>query len=584
MEKNREEVTSNEPKHRGVIAMPFVIGNETFEKLGTIGTTSNLLVYLSTVFHMKTITATNLLNIFNGTCNFGTLIGAFLSDAYFGRYITLGFSSVSSFLGMLVLALTAAVSRLHPPSCGTKATDICKGPTAWQMTFLLSGFGLLVVGAAGIRPCNLAFGADQFNPNTESGKRGITSFFNWYYFTYTFAMMISLTAIVYVQSDVSWALGLAVPSIMMFFSCALFFAGTKIYVKVTPQGSPLTSVAQVMVAAFKKRPLKLPERPWCSLFNHYLANSINSRLPYTDQFRFLNKAAVITPKDEINSDGSAANPWKLCSIQQVEEVKCLMRVIPIWVSLIFYNIAVIQQQNYAVFQALQCDRRLGNTGFKIPAASYIFFNMLSLTVWIPIYDRIVVPFLRKRTKIEDGITLLQKTGIGMVISVVTMIVSGIVEERRRTLALTEPTLGNVAREGAISSMSGLWLVPQLALTGLSEAFTLIGLSEFFYKQFPENMRSISGSFFFCGLAGSSYLSALMVSMVHHTTKKSATGNWFEEDLNKGRLDYFYYLIGVLEVINLGYFLMCTKWYKYKGDGGNNLNVDMEDMALKKPIV
>lgn len=47
---------------------------------------------------MKTITATNLINIFNGTCNFGTLIGAFLSDAYFGRYNTLGFASVSSFL------------------------------------------------------------------------------------------------------------------------------------------------------------------------------------------------------------------------------------------------------------------------------------------------------------------------------------------------------------------------------------------------------------------------------------------------------------------------------------------------------
>ncbi|KAL0384971.1 UNVERIFIED_CONTAM: protein NRT1/ PTR FAMILY 2.11 [Sesamum radiatum] len=90
--------TKKEPNYRGVKAMPFVIGNETFEKLGTIGTSSNLLVYLTTVFNMKSITATNVINVFNGTCNFGTLLGAFLSDTYLGRYKTLGIASISSFL------------------------------------------------------------------------------------------------------------------------------------------------------------------------------------------------------------------------------------------------------------------------------------------------------------------------------------------------------------------------------------------------------------------------------------------------------------------------------------------------------
>ncbi|KAJ1399157.1 Proton-dependent oligopeptide transporter family [Sesbania bispinosa] len=47
------------------------------------------------------------------------------------------------------------------------------------MAFLLVGFGFLIVGAARIRPCNLAFGADQFNPKTESDKKGINSFFNF---------------------------------------------------------------------------------------------------------------------------------------------------------------------------------------------------------------------------------------------------------------------------------------------------------------------------------------------------------------------------------------------------------------------
>lgn len=486
---------------------------------------------------------------------------------------------------MLGITLTATISKLHPPHCGTKETGLCTGPTTWQMVFLTTALGLLVIGAGGIRPCNLAFGADQFNPKTESGKRGISSFFNWYYFTSTIAMMISLTIIVYVQSDVSWALGLAIPAVLMLIACILFFMGSRIYVKLKPEGSPLNSVAQVIVAAARKRRLKLPEQPSLSLYNHFPTNSISSKLPYTNQFRFLNKAAIITLQDQINSDGSAANPWRLCSVHQVEQVKCLIRLIPIWSTAILYYVALIQQQTYVVFQALQSNRRLGNSSFKIPAASYTIFSMLGLGIWIPIYDRIIVPRLRRVTKKEGGITILQKMGIGMFLSIVTMLVSGLVEEQRRTLALTKPLkVGIMDSKSAISSMSGLWLTPQLILVGVSEAFTVIAQVEFYYKEIPENMRSIGGSLSFVAVAGSSYLNSFLVSIVHRKTMGASTGSWLPEDLNKGRLDYFYYLVAVLGVINLGYFLLCAKWYKYKGSGGGTPEVVMEERPSEKSLV
>ncbi|GKV08657.1 hypothetical protein SLEP1_g20261 [Rubroshorea leprosula] len=570
MEKNNVgEPASTDDKpaainYRGVKAMPFIIGNETFEKIGTIGTLSNLMVYLSTVFNMKNITAATLINVFNGTSNMAPLLGAFLSDSYFGRYKTLAFASISSLLGMAVLTLTAAISKLHPPTCSEIGK--CTEPTTWQLAFLFSGFGFLVLGAGGIRPCNLAFGADQFDPNTESGQKGINSFFNWYYFTFTFAVMVSVTLIVYIQSSVSWAIGLAIPTSLMFFSCIVFFLGSKMYVKVKPEGSPLTRVARVLMAARRKRHLNLPEQPSLCLFNYMPTNSINSKLPYTDNFKFLDKSAIITTEDQINLDGSAADPWRLCSMQQVEEVKCVVRVIPIWGSAIIYHVAMVQQQTYAVLQALQSDRRLGSSGVKIPAASYTVFIMLSLTLWIPIYDRLVVPSLRRLTGKQGGMTLLQRMGIGIVLSILTMLVSGLIEEKRRNLALTKPTVGISPKGGAISSMSGLWLIPQLVLTGLCEGFNSIGQIEFYYKQFPENMRSVAGSFFFCGAAGSSYLSGLLISTVHHFTSRTQTGDWLPEDLNRGKLDYFYYMIAALGFLNFGYFLVCAQWYRYKGEG------------------
>ncbi|XP_030475269.1 protein NRT1/ PTR FAMILY 2.9-like [Syzygium oleosum] len=572
--------------YSGWKAMPFVIGNETFEKLGTIGTLANLLVYLTTVFNMKSITATNLINIFNGTTNLATLLGAFLCDSYFGRYKTLVFATISSVLGLLALALTAAVPKLHPLYCGSEKGSTCPGANAWQMAFLLSGFGLLVIGGAGIRPCNLAFGADQFDPTTESGRMGTTSFFNWYYFTFTFAVMMSLTVIVYVQTDVSWAWGLAIPAFLMFFSLLLFFTGSRIFVKVKPDGSPMTSLLRVIVSSIKKRKLKLHSQsePCLSLFHYIPYSSMNSRLPHTNQFGFLDKAAIITPEDQINQDGSAVHPWRLCSIQQVEELKCVMRILPIWASAVVYNIAMIQQQTYVVFQALQSDRQLGNTNFKIPAATYIIFSMFGLTIWIPFYDRVLVPWLRKITGKEGGITILQKMGIGMALAIVTMIVSGVVEGNRRTSALAKP-IGFDPRRGAISSMSGLWLVPQLTLVGISEAFTVIGLVEFYYKQFPENMRSIGGSFTFLGFAGSSYLSSFLISIVHQTTGGGeGNGGWLAQDLNKAQLDYFYYLVAALLGLNLGYFIMCARWYKYKGSEDSVVAVDNEEVNSEKVTV
>ncbi|CAI8609435.1 unnamed protein product [Vicia faba] len=187
--------------------------------------------------------------------------------------------------GLLAIQLTAVFKNLHPPSCA-KESSTCIGPTAGQMTFLFSGFCLLLIGAAGIRPCNLAFGVDQFNPKTESGKKGINSFFNWYYFTFTFAQMISLSLIVYVQSSVSWAIGLGIPAALMLLACVLFFMGDKLYVKVKPSGSPIKSIVQVLVVAVKKRRVKLPaQHPMLSLFDYVPSKCDYPKLPHTYQFR-----------------------------------------------------------------------------------------------------------------------------------------------------------------------------------------------------------------------------------------------------------------------------------------------------------
>ncbi|KAK1259957.1 Nitrate transporter 1.7 [Acorus gramineus] len=556
--KNKEDTNVPKREPGGWKSMLYVIGNETFERLATFGLLANFMVYLVTKYHMKQVLATNVVNIWSGTTNFAPLIGAFVSDAYWGRFRTLAYCSVASFLGMVVMTLTASIPNLLPPGCSQQDLQIpgrCIGPNHTQLAVLFLSLLLLTIGASGIRPCSLPFGVDQFDATTEKGRRDINSFFNWYYFTFTFAIMIAITVVVYVQDSVSWALGLGIPTLLMLFAIVLFFLGTRLYVYVPPEGSVFSGIGQVFIAAYKNHGLDLPTDD--ELYDPPARKLVQTKLPLTQDFRFLNKAAIKVP-GEVNPDDTVPSPGRLCSVQQVEEVKCLIRIVPIWASGVICFTAMAQQGTITVLQAMKMDRHLG-PHFRIPVGSLGVFSMLAMTIWIPIYDRLLVPTVQRFTHKEGGITLLQRMGVGMVIASLSMVVAGIVEEKRRSIALSQGGASGIA------PMSVMWLTPQLALMGIAEAFNGIGQIEFFYKQFPEHMRSFAGSLFFCSLAGSNYLSSLIITLVHKDTGGKGRPNWLADDINIGKVDYFYYLIATMGVANLVYFLICARWYRYKGE-------------------
>lgn len=73
-------------------------GNETFERLATFGLFANFQVYLTRELHVDQVSAANIMSIWYGVTNFGPLIGAFVSDAYLGRFNTIAFASFPSLL------------------------------------------------------------------------------------------------------------------------------------------------------------------------------------------------------------------------------------------------------------------------------------------------------------------------------------------------------------------------------------------------------------------------------------------------------------------------------------------------------
>lgn len=537
----------------GLKTMPFIIVNEAFERLASQGLMPNMIIYLTRIYHFQTVTATTVLFIWSALSNGLALFGAFLADSYLGRFRVISLGSIFSLLGMILLWLTTVVPQLEPLPCD-QSNHSCSAPNGAQVMPLLSSLLLMSVGAGCIRPCSIAFGADQFdnkqNPNNE---RVIESFFNWYYASTGISTVLALTVIVYIQDHLGWSVGFGVPAILMVFSALMFLIGSSLYVKAKPTESLITGFFRVLVAAFRKREIQYP------LDDDYMCyhkTRQSKLLSPTEEFRCLNKACIIQdPGTELTSDGLASNAWRLCSVEQVESLKALLKVIPMWSTGLV--VVLTMDQGFLTLQAKTMDRHLFSN-FEIPAGSFSLFMIITLTVWVAFYDRILAPLLARYTGNPQGLSPIVRMGMGLVMSFIAMVWAGVVESVRLKKAVEE---GVESDPDAVLDMSAMWLVPQTVCIGLAEALNAIGQIQFFYMQFPKSMSSIGVALYTFGMALASLIGSLLVNIVNGITSHGGKAGWVANNLNEGHLDYYYWLFGFLNFINFFYFLVCCRAYK-----------------------
>nr|GMC53809.1 protein NRT1/ PTR FAMILY 1.2-like [Ipomoea batatas] len=535
----------------GLVTMPFVIANEALEKVSSYGLAPNMILYLMKNYGMGVTKGQNLLFFWSAATNFLPLLGAFLADSYLGRFLTIAIGSVFSFLGMVVLWLTAMIRQLRPPAC-TQLGQPCKTASPAQYFVLISSFVLMSIGAGGIRPCSLAFGADQLDKkDNPQNQRVLESFFGWYYASAAISVVIALTGIVYIQDHLGWKVGFGVPAILMLVSVVLFIVASPLYVKRKSGRNLFGSFARVLVAAYKNRKLSYPSK-----VSDYHCDKGSEYIVPSDKLRFLNKACIIKNPEDVKPDGVPTNPWGLCTVEQVEELKALIRVIPLWSTGIMISIN-ISQSSFPLLQANSMNRHVTKS-FQIPAGSFGMFTIISLTIWVILYDRVILPLASKIRGKQVRLSTKSRMGIGIFLSALGMLTSGIVEHVRRGKAIKQGFLNNPQ---AVVEMSAMWLVPQHCLNGFAEAFNAIGQTEFYYSELPKSMSSIASSLFGLGMAVANLLASVILSTVDRSTGGGeGKESWVSSNINKGHYEYYYWLLAILTTINLLYFFACSWLY------------------------
>ncbi|KAL4561434.1 hypothetical protein LXL04_033600 [Taraxacum kok-saghyz] len=541
----------------------LILVNQGLATLAFFGVGVNLVLFLTRVMGQDNAEAANSVSKWTGTVYIFSLLGAFLSDSYWGRYKTCAIFQGIFVVGLISLSLSSYIFLLKPEGCGDEKTP-CGTHSSFATAMFYVSIYLIALGNGGYQPIIATFGADQFDEDHPEEGHGKVSFFSYFYLALNLGSLFSNTIIGYFEDRGTWALGFWASAASAIVALILFLVGTPRYRHFVPTGNPLSRFCQVMVASFRKWKVAIPSNgdELYEVDGKENPNNGSRNILHTKGFRFLDRAAVITSKE--NSFENEDIKWHLCTVTQVEEVKCILRLLPIWLCTILYSVVFTQMASLFVEQGAAMKTNIST--FHIPPASMSSFDILSVAAFIFIYRRVLDPLVSrlKKSHSPKGLTELQRMGVGLVIAILAMVVAGTVEHFRLKYKDNDcPTC-----EGS-SSLSIFWQVPQYVLIGASEVFMYVGQLEFFNGQAPDGLKSFGSALCMTSISLGNYVSSLLVTIVMKISSSERMPGWIPGNLNKGHLDNFYFLLAVLTSADFVVYLVVAKWYKYIKFEGRN---------------
>ncbi|KAF5753555.1 putative proton-dependent oligopeptide transporter family, major facilitator superfamily [Helianthus annuus] len=549
----------------------IILVNQGLVTLAFFGVGVNLVLYLTRVLQQGNAEAANNVSKWTGTVYIFSLVGAFLSDSYWGRYKTCAIFQAIFVLGLGGLSVASSMFLITPKGCGDRTT-ICGTHSNWEIGLFYISIYMIALGYGGYQPNIATLGADQFDEEDAKEAHSKVAFFSYFYLALNLGSLFSNTLLSYFEDEGMWTLGFWLSTGSAFVGLALFLGGTVRYRHFKPSGNPLNRFCQVFVAASKKWRVKLPQGEEC-LFEDEKESSLTTgrKILHTHEFKFLDKAAFITSRDFNDPKQATHNPWSLCPVSQVEEVKCILRLLPIWLCTIIYSVVFTQMASLFVEQGAAMKSTISN--FQIPASSMSSFDILSVALFIFLYRRVISPVvIMFQKKDSKGLTELQRMGIGLIIAILSMVSAGIVECYRLRYANQECTHCD-----ASSSLSIFWQVPQYVFVGASEVFMYVGQLEFFNAQAPDALKSFGSALCMTSISLGNYVSSFIVTIVMKISTEDDMPGWIPGNLNRGHLDRFFFLLAGLTAIDLLVYIVFAKWYKsIKLEGKNDEENDDTD--------
>ncbi|KAF5933642.1 hypothetical protein HYC85_029813 [Camellia sinensis] len=292
--------------------------------------------------------------------------------------------------GLLILTLQAHTSSLKPPICTSANKNTpCKQVDGGKSALLFIGLYLVALGVLFLHT-----ELSSLTETTPKGRKQRSTFFNYYVFCLSCGALIAVTFVVWIEDNKGWQWGFGISSATILISIPTFLLGSPIYRTKIPHGSPITTIFKQFTTVAR---LGIPATHVESMSTspsyttgtseeggHDKENAQTQTV--TQELKFLDRAVVSKP----------IHPMLACTAKQVEEVKIVIKIIPIFMSTIMLSCCLAQLSTFSVQQSATMNTKIGS--LRVPPASLPVFPVLFMIVLAPVYNHIIVPFSRAVTK------------------------------------------------------------------------------------------------------------------------------------------------------------------------------------------
>jgi len=189
--------------------IPYIVANEFAERFCYYGINAILTIYMTQFLRMGDADATTFHSLFKSGAYFSPLIGAVVSDVFWGKFRTIMTFS-------LVYAAGCAILALVPGQIG-----------------LFAGLFLVAFGTGGIKPCVSTNVGDQF---TSKNQHLIERAFSYFYLAINAGSSISIFFCPVLLKAYGPRIAFGMPAIAMFLATIAFWMGRKKFAVVPPAG------------------------------------------------------------------------------------------------------------------------------------------------------------------------------------------------------------------------------------------------------------------------------------------------------------------------------------------------------------
>ncbi|KAM3737654.1 hypothetical protein ACB098_09G072700 [Castanea mollissima] len=491
-----------------------------------------MMTYLTTVWNLNITRAAAIVNVFSGVATIMPIGMAFLVDAFMGDFWMLLLSSLAYSFGVSCLAMsTPPVLSNAVGNCGEYKPH-CIGDA--QKVLFYTALALIAIGISGHITSLESFlnqqqedNSKELRPSQAAGGFGVI-----------LLPIVGCIALPYIKP---WSVRFGIPAICTVVATFLFTTGSclRVYSHSEPQGSPLTFLCRVFVASASKMCRHLP--------------SNDNQVPHSRGLRCLDKAAIEVQTQ--NQDQFEQSRWKLCTREEVEDTKMVIRMIPMWMTFIMCGVVISIGNTYFLEQATDMNRKVGK--LKVPLPILKFFYDLVKDHFKSLYVKVTKKVLPGKYLPPYGII------VAMLLSILCCITAAKVETRRLDMIRSHGLLDKPNDSKEIIPMSMFWLLPQFLLLGAVDGMSNFSIDQFFTNQAPASMSRYLKLFSHGVIGAGTVGSVLSVYVVGKVSERGGRPSWFQGTLNKSRLDNYYWTLTVLSSINLILYILVAMQYTYK---------------------